>query len=281
MSGFEEREFFVVQDFVESLRAQLDRAQDSLAVSVRTGRPLTWALRDVGLELNVFFDLRAGKARMRHAGPNETGASTIKLNFATITRPMVEENTLDIARDEDPRSLEEFADSVKLDDETRTQLDRMGVRTVGQLKRMGREVPEGALHAFTGLPVGRLRAALQAAARPVVTRSDVELERDGSPLLRIQGANLTDGLETDVRVGGEPVEVVSAEAKELLVRPMSHQREGRFEVVVKGERASGFFRMPQVNAAPDAPQPPAPQPAAPQPAQHNMPDRGNNGAVMS
>src|SRR6187200_809775 len=88
---------FLVEDFVQSLTAQLDRAQDALALKARTGRPLTFALKDLSIDLRVFWDTgRDGSLTLRHAGPNEEGASTVHLAFTTITRSMVEENTYSI-----------------------------------------------------------------------------------------------------------------------------------------------------------------------------------------
>ena len=52
-----------IVEFVQALTAQLDRAQDSLALKVRAGRPLTWALKDVTIDLKVFL---AGKNQPQH-----------------------------------------------------------------------------------------------------------------------------------------------------------------------------------------------------------------------
>ena len=41
---------FPVEDFVQAFTAQLDRAQDLLALKARTGRPLTFALKDLSVE---------------------------------------------------------------------------------------------------------------------------------------------------------------------------------------------------------------------------------------
>jgi hypothetical protein len=120
----------------------------------------------------------------------------------------------------------------------------MGIRTVGQLRRMSDETSPVAMEAMMGLPVGRLRAALEAAARPAVTGHDVIETRDGETLLRVHGANLSDGLGTEVKLAGDPVEVVEARKHQLLVRPLEHHEHGQVEVLVAGKRATGYFRMP-------------------------------------
>jgi hypothetical protein len=235
-----------VEEFLQSLTAQLDRAQDTLAVKVRgTGRPLTWALKDLTIDLRVFVEVDAqGRVLMRSAGPNEEGASTIHLNLTTITRPMVEENTYAFQEDVDPRSLDAIRASAKLDEADARKLEWMGIRTVGQLKRAASSDAR-AVEAVGGFPMEKLRAALAAAAHPTITGHDVVRDPRGNPLLRIQGANLADDFGTEVKLSGDPVEVVEASPSELLVRPLEHHSEGQIEVFVSGTRVPGYYRLPQ------------------------------------
>jgi hypothetical protein len=53
--------------------------------------------------------------------------------------------------------------------------------------------------------------------------------------------NLSDGGVPEVRLSGEPVPVIEASAGELLVRPLAHHVDGPIEVIVTGERATGFY----------------------------------------
>jgi hypothetical protein len=233
-----------VEEFLQALTAQLDRAQDTLALKVRAGRPLTWALKDLSIDLRVFLEVDpAGRVLLRTAGPNEDAASTVHLSLTTITRPMVEENTRSFEEDTDPRSIEDLGQVAHLDEGDRKKLDWMGVRTVGQLKRLSAEADTGAVEAMVGLPVNRLRAALEAASRPHVVGQEVVQDARG-PLLRIFGANLSVGGRSDVRLAGEPVEVLHARPQELLVRPGPHHEHGAVEVFVGDQCATGYFRMP-------------------------------------
>lgn len=251
---------FSVEEFLQSLTSQLDRAQDMLAMKVRgLRRPLTWALKDLALELRVFVDIdQAGRVRLRNAGPNDQGASTVHLSLTTITRPMVEENTLDLSEDSDPRTLDSLRDSAHIDAEDQRRLELMGVRTVGQLRRLSNSADPRAVQNYTGIPVDNLRAALMASARPAVTGHDYVRQRGGETLLRIQGANLTEGQKPEVHLAGEPVEVVEATPSALLVRPLAHHREGPVEVRIGHERATGWFRTP--DGAGGAARPPQPRP---------------------
>jgi hypothetical protein len=54
------------------------------------------------------------------------------------------------------------------------------------------------------------------------------------------------------------VEVLEARPQELVVRPRTTHREGQVEVFVSGQRATGFFRLPerqQATARGDEPTP--------------------------
>lgn len=241
---------FPLEEFVQALSAQLDRAQDALALKARTGRPLTFAIKDLSIDLRVFWESdTAGRVMVRHAGPNEDGASTVHLDFTTITREMVEENTLSLGMDEDPRALQDLGAENGFSEQDRRRLEMIGVRTVGQLKRLSAETDPKSVETFAGVPVMRLQAALQQAARPSVTGVEA-IRRGGKSLLRVRGANLDAEDGAEVRLSGEPVEVLEATPTTLLVRPLSHHREGRVEVTVDGVRAMGFYDLPADFIAP-------------------------------
>jgi hypothetical protein len=238
---------FPVEEFLQALTAQLDRAQDALALKVSgTNRPLTWALRDLKLDLNVFVEVGDnGRVMLRSAAPNEAGASTLHLDLTTVTRPMVEENSWSFQGDEDPRALDDLQTG-KLDDDSRRKLDWLGVRTVGQLKQLD----PAAVQAVFGIPTMRLQAALAAAARPTVLGHDIVDGEDGERLVRILGANLSNGVTPEVHLAGQPVEVLEATPRHLLVRPPPDHSTGQVEVFTKGQRVTGFFNLARPDDAP-------------------------------
>ena len=236
-----------VDEFLQAIAEQLDRAQDTLALKARTGRNLTWALRDFKIALQVFVELDAGSGQIlwRTAGPNEAGASTVNLEFTTITRPMIEENSYSILDESDARPIDSIGTAADLTDDEKLRLRRLGVRTVGQLRRLAPSDAQklDGVGEVASIPVSKLEAALRASARPTVQGHEVVRHGDET-LLRIRGANLHDGINTEVRLAGEPVEIVEARPHALLVRPLEHHSSGPVEVLVNGDRATGFFRLP-------------------------------------
>jgi hypothetical protein len=240
---------YPVDEFLQALTAQLDRAQDALSLKVSsTDRPLTWALKDLAIDLRVFIEINdQGRVTWRSAGPNEDGASTVHLTLTSITRPMVEENSFRFHGDEDQRGISRLGDT-SLDADERRKLDWMGVRTVGQLRKLD----PIAVEAIVGIPVTRLQAALAAAARPAVVAQEL-VERAGRTLLAIHGANLANGSAPEVRLDGAPVEVLEWKPNRLLVKPHVHHREGQLEVLAAGQRAVAFYDLGLAHAAPAAP----------------------------
>lgn len=229
---------FPVEDFLEAITSQLDRTQDALRLKA-VNRPLTYAIRDFSLDLRVFVDVDDdGRVRFRNSGPNEAGASTVTIGFTTITRPMIEENTITLAEVQGP-SL----DDIGLQPDEQRRLEKLGVRNAAQLKRLNSSSGEGAVAKFADLPVNRLRAALQA-SRPTVDRVgddssagrasrrdvDVAVPRD-TRRLRLEGSNLRNlGRAGTASLDGNAVPIVSDADDHVVIDLGGLEPRGRLEI---------------------------------------------------
>lgn len=233
---------FRIEEFLEAITSQLDRTQDALRLKA-VNRPLTYAIRDLSLDLRVFVELDdEGQVRFRSSGPNDTGASTVAIGFTTITRPMIEENTIALSEVQSP-SLEDIG----LEPEEQRSLEKIGVRNAAQLKRLNSSSGEGALAQFSNVPVNRLRAALQS-SQPRVDRVGAEADRAGngrtSPgqgtdvtvprgvrRLRLDGSNLRD-LRTagSATLDGAPIPIVDSGHGHAVVDLGDLEPNGRLEV---------------------------------------------------
>ena len=146
---------FLVEDFINSITVQLDKVQDALRLK-SVNRPLTYALRDFSLDLQVFVELDPqGNVRFRNSAPNETGASTVKLGFTTITKPMIDENTISLAVTRSP-SLDEIG----LAPEEKRKLEQLGVHNAAQLQNLSSTTGAGTVARLADLRIDRLRQAL-------------------------------------------------------------------------------------------------------------------------
>jgi hypothetical protein len=212
-----------LEQFITALTSQLDRAQSAMAIKARLGYPLTFAVKDLTLDLRAHLEMSGGAVQIRPAGPGDTEASTIHLALTTITRPMIEENTLHVAAaDPDEPTLEEALEGWS--PEERRRLEWAGVQTVSQLADLQRANPT-MVEKVASIPAMRLRSALERAARPMVREVIPERPpaRPGvapaATRLRIRGLNLVRDGAVQVTLGGEPVRVLEASARELLVEP--------------------------------------------------------------
>ena len=60
-----------IEEFIHAITTQLDRVQDALRLKA-VNRPLTYALKDLSMELHVFVEVDAqGTVRFRTSAPNE------------------------------------------------------------------------------------------------------------------------------------------------------------------------------------------------------------------
>lgn len=166
---------YPIEDFLEAITAQLDQTQDALRLKA-VNRPLTFALKDFNVDLKVFVEMDAqGRVTLRPAGPNEEGASTVSIGFTTITRPMIEENTISMEMAQAP-TLGELG----LEGDEQRQLAKIGVRNGAQLKNLQRSAGDDTLSRHTGVDITRIRGALNM-ARPVVEDIRAEPEVPQAP----------------------------------------------------------------------------------------------------
>jgi hypothetical protein len=228
-----------IEWFIQALQSQLDRAQAAMALKARN-LPLTFAVKDISLDLRAHVEVVKSEIRIRPAAPGDAEASTLKFSLTTITRPMIEENTHLATASDEPSLNEALGDS--LDEEEQRRLAWAGVQTVSQLRELQQRAGEHVLERVANIPAMRLRNALERASRPMVNTVvperlnrrelpgiNIGPSEDGNEdalLLRIRGHNLMRERAPQVKIGGENVPVLKATEKELLVAPLAHQMGG-------------------------------------------------------
>ena len=209
-----------IEDFVQALQAQLDRAQRAMHTKARNlNLPLTFAVKDISIDLRTQVEVVKNQIRVRPAGPSDRDASVLHLTLTTITRPMIEENAF--AMD----ATEERIDEVKdIPEEDRRKLEWAGLQTVRQLKQLHDQEGATTIGRMADLPVERLRKALQKMVQPMVSRVETEDgETPAQKLLRIRGQNLMRQQVPKVEIEGEAVSVLQASDREVLLAPKAHQ----------------------------------------------------------
>src|SRR6185503_5085908 len=125
-----------IERFIQALQTQLDRAQAAMALKAENlDLPLTFAVKDLSLDLRTHVEVVRSEVHIRPAGPGDRDASTLHLALTTITRPMIKENAKSMSIDPDEPSLKEAVGD-QLTDEEQKRLEWAGVHTVAQLKKI-------------------------------------------------------------------------------------------------------------------------------------------------
>jgi hypothetical protein len=219
--------------FIQALTEQLDKAQASMALKARVGKlPLTFAVKEVSLDLRAFVQLVDDDVYLRPAGPGDSEASTVKLALTTITKPMIEENAVDFAP-EDPKFTIREALADKISEEEQRRLERIGVRTVTQLAELRKTAGADVVARLARMPVNRLQQALLAAAAPRVTRVEQPARDERglaglrptqiAPRVLLQAPGLRAGRPPLVRAAGAEVPVLESGDGHLVLAPMASQ----------------------------------------------------------
>ena len=239
-----------LEHFIQAVQSQLDKAQAAMAMKARNlNLPLTFAIKDITLDLRAHVEFARNEIRIRPAGATDAQASMFHLVFTAITRPMIEENASALADDPNSRPIDELKDD-SLTEENRRQLEWIGVRTVDKLQEMNQQGGVGAIGRVTGLPVERLRQALARAAAPAlehVTPVAPDEAGQATQFIRVRGHNLMGAhaqAAPSVMLANEPVAVIKASPRELLLAPRSHQWAGQLSVSHgDGDAASLHFDL--------------------------------------
>lgn len=230
-----------LEDFIQAVQSQLDNAQAAMALKARNANlPLTFAIKDINLDLRAHVEFSNSEIRIRPAAAGEGEASVFHLVFTTITRPAIEENAQAFADEPDDDSLDDIEE---LSQEDRKRLQWAGVRTVRQLQEVEDSNRVGVIGRITNLPVDRLRKALSRVSAPLVQRVEpISSDNAGdAQLVRVTGRNLVrPGLFPQVRIGNRPVSILSSSAGELVIAPDDGQWVGELTIENSPQRVTAM-----------------------------------------
>lgn len=221
-----------LEDFIQAVQSQLDNAQAAMAIKARNlNLPLTFAIKDINLDLRAHVEFSNSEIRIRPAAAGETDASMFHLVFTTITRPAIEENAVALSQDPDDQPLDELDQELTQDE--RRRLEWAGVRTIRQFREAQEEGTVQTIGRVTNLPIDRLRKALERVSQPRVQMVEPVMPDEGEngALLRVKGRNLVQkGHFPQVRIGNRPVSILKSAPNELLLAPAEDQWVGELSI---------------------------------------------------
>jgi ribosomal protein L18E len=119
-----------LESFIDSLVVELDKAREVLAVKA-INRPLTYTVKDVGLDLNLFPTYDGDEVRFVTAKPGQTGASKLSIQLGSITDQQIRLTS------KEPITKDNISiESIDIDPETRKGLRKMGISSVNDLEKI-------------------------------------------------------------------------------------------------------------------------------------------------
>ena len=222
-----------LKSFLDSFILELDKAQDTLAIK-GLNQPLTYTVKDVSLDLQLFPEFDGREVRFTNARPGENGASKLSLQLGSITDRQIRQTT------KQPATMDElYLEEVdELDEETKDSFRKIGVATVGDLEKLEeRKIDISRAPVFENKQenmqsladkLKKLRSRKQQLSRhfsrmtrrqelpPKVNKITLSEYRD-AVLIRIAGENLalTDSFRPIALVNDQPAAVISQSMEEM------------------------------------------------------------------
>jgi hypothetical protein len=196
-----------LESFIDALVVELDQARETLAVK-SVNRPLSYAVKDVSLDLQIFPTYQDGDVRFRTAEAGQEGSSAITLQLASITDQQIR------ATSKAPLGKDEVQfDEASIDPQTQRELKKLGLRSVKDIEKLDKQNID--LQSASGGTVDYTKLAnmIQQARRgksPPTVRSASVQPSDRGPILRVVGANLC------ISHDHEPVAVVNDQLGQVL-----------------------------------------------------------------
>ena len=221
-----------LEDFVDSLVVELDKTRETLAVKA-VNKPLTYTVKDVALDLNIFPSYDGDQVKFITAQPGQQGASKVTIQLSSITDQQVRATTKTPSAKDDIK-----LDEIELPPKARKKLRRLGVSSVSDLQQIENKNID--LHQVSdeAIDYQKLANQIQKARRsrkpPKVEAVTLSLEED-RPCLVIRGHNLSvDPAFRPVAVVNQVLaEVASRSDRELRIElGAAHRLAGENDVIV-------------------------------------------------
>ncbi|MDJ0590878.1 MAG: hypothetical protein QNJ72_12915 [Pleurocapsa sp. MO_226.B13] len=218
-----------LESFLNSLIFELDKAQDTLSVK-GLNRKLTYTVKDVALDLQIFPEYDGDTVRFTTAKPGETGASKVSLQLGSIRDHQIKEVT------KEPLTKDDISiEDTDLPEPARKELKKLGIKSAEDLRRTVEErnvdlekITEQKID-YKNLAdmINQSRRRKQA---PRVSRVSVAKSTPGKAILTLEGDNLAIASSLDdfplAVINDQTVEIVSANQNELQIQVNQDQIQG-------------------------------------------------------
>jgi hypothetical protein len=213
-----------LETFLDSLIYELDKAQDTLSVK-GMNRKLTYTVKDMSLDLQIFPEFDGDTVRFVTAQPGETGSSKVTFQLGSIRDHQIQE----VSRRPPARNDTSLKDTT-LPEVTKRKLEKLGIRSAEDLKTMEqqnvdiKQVTDNAVEDYAGL-AGLLNQGRRKQMAPSVAKASFS-QSEGNTILTLEGDNLAIAQSLEqfpvAAINNQPVEIISANDKEIKIQ-INHQ----------------------------------------------------------
>jgi len=177
-----------LESFLDSLIVELDKARETLSIKA-INKPLTYAVKDVNLEMQLFPSFDGNNVKFVTAQPGQEGASKIAIQLGSITDQQIRKTS------KEPTKTEDISIDLidEIDDETKTTLRKIGVTSVNDLDQIKKKNVDIERLSNKRTNYGKLANLLQKARRnsapPTVKNVNFNISKSGSFIV-VEGDNL-------------------------------------------------------------------------------------------
>lgn len=221
-----------LESFIDSLVVELDKARETLAVKA-INRPLTYTVKDIGLDLQLFPSFDGEEVKFMTAQPGQNGASKLSIQLGSITDQQIRQTSKEpITRD--TQSIEE----IEVDKETKKTLRKMGVTSVNDLEQLEKKKVD--LNKITNNRVNYkdladvIKKSKRGALPPNVGKVSLSMSNN-KPTLIIEGDNLhvDDKFEPVAVVNEHLANIIASDAGKVMIEVDPEvMKNGRNELVM-------------------------------------------------
>lgn len=221
-----------LESFIDSLVLELDKAREILAVKA-INRPLTYTVKDVGLDLNLFPTYDGDEVRFVTAQPGQTGASKLSIQLGSITDQQIRQTT------KEPITRDNISiDAIDIDPEVKKNLRSIGVSSVKDLEKIEKKNVDLNKVSNKKINYKNLADIINKSKRgnlpPTVSKVSLSLT-EGKPVLVVDGKNLhmNDNFPPVAVVNNQLVSILSSDSTRLTIGlEKNTMREGKNELVM-------------------------------------------------
>lgn len=221
-----------LESFIDSLVIELDKAREILAVKA-INRPLTYTVKDVGMDLNLFPTFNGSEVRFVTAQPGQTGASKLSIQLGSITDQQIRQTS------KEPMTKDNISiEAIDMDPEIKRELRTMGVSSVNDLEKIEKKNVDLGKVGSKKVSYKNLADMINKSKRgtypPVVSKVSLSLS-EGNPVLIVDGKNLhVDNKFPPVAVVNDKLaSIVSSDSDQLRIE-VDHEnlRKGKNELIM-------------------------------------------------